>query len=112
MINFNKISEYSTIMEHDKWFKEIPFIQFPGEWLVQITPPFNGAVVRFRVKYNNKEVSVYLDCYDNLGFMGYPYWEIYPNKYGDNERFEMNDIEGLMKGIERSLESKGETNER
>ena len=69
------ISSYETLMESQKWTKEIPNINFHEEWDIKITPPFGGAVVRFRV---NDRVSVYLDCYNRLGVWDGPYWEIYP----------------------------------
>lgn len=94
--------EYSEKMEHMKWVKEIPYINFKKEWAVQVSPPFSGAVVRFRVKYNNAEVSVYLDCYDRLGYYGSPYWEVYPHN-DDVFRCDMLDTESLLKAIEESI---------
>lgn len=91
-------------MEYDRWYKEIPFIRFPASWEVKIVPPFRGAVVRFRVRNaRGKEISVYLDCYDNLGHYGAPYWEIYPNAEGDISRYPMRDVDGLLDGIKRSF---------
>jgi len=90
--------------EYDRWYKEIPYIRFPAAWEVQVTPPYHGAVVRFVVwSKRGKRVSVYLDCYDNLGFRGSPYWEIYPAADGDAERFAMADTAGLIDGIKRSF---------
>jgi hypothetical protein len=102
-----KLYEYSAIMEHDKWMREIPYIRFPSDWEVQVSPPFSGAVVRFRVKKGKSDISVYLDCYDNLGFMGRPYWEIYP--YNDDTfRCAMNDTDGLIQAISIALSTEGE----
>lgn len=57
----------------------MPFINFPSDWLIQIIPPFGGAMVRFRVILpDGRRKSVYADFYDNLGYYGSPYWEIYP----------------------------------
>ena len=97
-------SKYSQVMEHTKWLKEIPYLKFPSEWEVQISPPFTGAVVRFRVKYNDREVSVYLDCYGSLGAIDQPYWEIYPHQE-DTYRCYMNETEELMNAIKESLEA-------
>ena len=80
--------------------RTIPSINFPSHWQVQIIPPFRGATVRFMV---NDIVSVYLDRFDNLGFMGEPYWEIYPGINEDPERFLMNDVEGLLEAIELAI---------
>ena len=75
---YKKVYEVEEIMEYRKWVGEIPFIKFPSDWEVQIIPPFGGAVARFCVKKGDKQVSIYLDCYERLGIFGEPYWEIYP----------------------------------
>lgn len=102
MENYRLAYEYEQQMEHRKWAKEIPYIQFPADWKVQITPPFAGAVVRFRVQKDDMEVSIYLDCYDRLGFYGSPYWEVYPHE-GDVFRCDMSDTESLLNAITHSL---------
>jgi hypothetical protein len=100
--------------EWRKWMTEIPFINFPSNWSIRIIPPMTAAVVRFRVAEREKEdreISVYLDCYNCLGlFTGSdekpePYWEIYPAADGDVERYEMKDISGLLAGITESLKA-------
>ena len=91
-----------SIMEYYKWVKEIPFIKFKAHWNVKITPPFAGAVVRFRIESNGVELSVYLDCYDRLGYFGEPYWELFPHN-DDVFRCKMNDTESLLKAISESL---------
>lgn len=96
---------YENVMESRKWMKEIPSLKFPADWEIRIIPPFAGAVVRFLAIKNGSQVSVYLDCYDHLGFMGYPHWEIYPDSEDNNLRFEMNDTEGLINAISKSLDS-------
>jgi hypothetical protein len=95
-------SEYGILMEHEKWIKEIPYLDFPKEWKIQISPPFAGAVVRFRVKYKEADISVYLDCYDNLGCFGAPYWEVYPYD-NDVYRCEMKNTEELIRVIQESI---------
>lgn len=97
-------SAYETKFEYEKWMEAIPDITFPGDWKVKIIPPFGGALIRFRVKKGERKVSVYFDAYDQLGVMGVPYWEIYPNAYGDTERYLMDDVEGLVEGINDALE--------
>lgn len=93
---------YDKLMESRKWMGEIPFIEFPKGWKVQVIPPFAGAVVRFRVMLpSKKEVSIYLDCYDRLGWFGKPYWEVYPFE-GDTFRCEMEDTKALVKAISES----------
>ena len=91
--------------EWDKWANEIPFISFSADWEVKIIPPFLGAIVRFCVRQKGNHdggCSVYLDCYDRLGFFGEPYWELYPHN-GDVFRCPMNDTESLLNAIKETL---------
>lgn len=83
--------------EYSKWIKEIPFLQFKPEWKVKIIPPSGGAIVRFLVEWEGKQVSVYLDCYDRLGVFGEPYWEMY--LYDNTFRCAMNDTTQLIGAI-------------
>lgn len=98
--------------EWDKWGKEAPWLQFPPELEVKITPPFSGAMARFRVRFvgGEHEVSVYWDCNDALGFMNQPYWEIHPVKYKgddcdyyDTARFVAGEEPQMMVSIIKSL---------
>ena len=87
-----------------KWKIEIPVLNFPSDWNVKIIPPFSGAIVRFIILNIEGEqiVSVYLDCYDMLGYFGEPYWEIYP--YGDDVyRVAMNDTKELLEKIKEII---------
>lgn len=95
---------YSHAMK--EWGTKIPHIKFPSHWLVQILPPFGGAVVRFSACTREEwlSVSVYLDCYNNLGAYNGPYWEIHPGTKDDIERFAMNDVDGLLNAINKVLE--------
>ena len=91
--------------EWDKWCKEIPQINFDKEWGVRIIPPFGCAVVRFGIVCGKADLSIYLDCYDELGYFGEPYWELYPHK-GDVARFKMKDITGLKRAIRNEINRK------
>ncbi len=97
------IADYDRAQEHMKWLKEIPFIKFPDGWEIKMSPPFHGAIVRFRVKKSETvDVSIYLDCYDYIGSFGEPYWEVY--RYdGDVGRCKMNDTGKLIEMIQCSL---------
>jgi hypothetical protein len=89
-----------------EWLGKIPYLQFPADWLVQMSPPFANALVRFRVKRGESaDVSVYLDAWDALGFCGEPYWEIYPYD-GNCKRFLMNETAELLAGIQEILDGK------
>ena len=88
--------------EWRKWCKEIPFITFDKGWKVKVIPPFGGAVARFLVKSGKASVSVYLDCYEQLGCWDEPYWEIYPHDH-DVFRCAMEDINELLKAIRESF---------
>jgi len=100
-----KAAQVAEELEYLKWDKEIPFIPFPASWEVAPRPNFGGAIVRFKVRKKGSEyyISVYLDCYDSLGCYGSPYWEIYPAYDGDIERFDIKDVEGLVKGLKKSM---------
>ena len=96
------VQEYESQMEHDKWREEIPSLQFDPDWYVKIIPPFGGTVVRFAIESESgKSVSVYLDCYDNLGLMGKPYWEVYDGN--EPVRFYMEETIKLMDYIKEVL---------
>ena len=90
------------VENQQKWLEEIkniPFIQFPSDWKVQIIPPFGDAVVRFRVELpTGHNRSVYLDGRNSLGYwdmVGSYYWEVYPYR-GDTGRCAMNDVYELL----------------
>lgn len=96
--------DYGVVFEWDKWIDQIPYIALPVGATMKPIPPFHGAVVRFYVKRgNDSHVSVYLDCYDVLGFHPGPYWEIYPDKDGDVSRFAIDDVAGLELAILESI---------
>lgn len=100
-------SACSEAFEWRKWVHEIPFIQWPADWEVKAIPPFAGAVIRYFIRHSkdhNAHVSVYLDCYDQLGIMGQPYWEIHPDTEDDCGRFHMAETKELLEGIAASLE--------
>lgn len=111
---FLKCIEIDEMNEYRKWSKEIPFINFPNEWNIKIIPPFLGAIARFYItlkKCSKVNTSVYLDCYDLLGFVERPYWEIYPIN-GIPERCLMNDTKRLLELIEISLNQQLKTKKR
>ncbi|MFA7073545.1 MAG: hypothetical protein WC138_13700 [Methanoculleus sp.] len=107
---YDALATVEKAFEYTKWCKEIPYINFPQSWEIQMIPPFLGAVVRFRVRDNHgREVSVYLDCYEVLGrFGGEPYWEMYPAYDGDIARFAMQDTEALIKEIAKCFAREAE----
>ena len=82
--------------------EEIPKFKLNKDWELQVIPPFAGAIARFVITKDKARVSIYLDCYDKLGYVGHPYWEIYP--YDDDVfRCSMNDVETLLDAIEYSI---------
>lgn len=89
--------------EYYKWCTEIPDIKVPDGCTIKVVPPIAGAIVRFIVGKGQYRVSVYLDCYDTLGLVGKPYWEIYPDINDECHRFDINDTTNLMQAIEESL---------
>lgn len=81
----------------------VPGLSFPPGWIIKVIPPFAGAAARFHVQHRKASVSVYLDTTDSLGFVGQPYWEIYPDASGDTDRYMLADAEGLMKALKASV---------
>ena len=73
-----KIAEVEKIQEYDKWNAELPFLKLKNSWTIKVRPPCTGAIVRFNIKCKDKEVSVYFDAYDRLGYCRSPYFEVYP----------------------------------
>lgn len=115
--NSTGMLEISTLLEGlmdwRGWSCKIPALKFDPSWKVQIIPPFCGAVIRFRVEKDGCDsyVSIYLDCYDILGRVGSPYWEIYPYE-GDTYRVPMYDTEALIEGIRHALDHPEEVKEK
>lgn len=108
MIEKHKITrQCSEAFEWEKWRDKIPYLSFPAEWEVKIIPPLGSAIVRFWIRLKAHPaawVSVYLDCYDQLGYVGEPYWEIYPDNQCDNLKFIFNQTDGMLLAIAESLE--------
>tara|TARA_R100001244_G_scaffold174_1_gene251 strand:- start:123 stop:446 length:324 start_codon:yes stop_codon:yes gene_type:complete len=98
----NKAHEVSNALEYSKWAQEIPYINFPSDWNVKIIPNYGGAIVRFLVVKGGNEVSVYLDCYNFLGYYGAPYWEVYPHD-NDVYRCGINEVDELLEAITHTL---------
>ena len=96
-------SKVKKLFEWDKWSKEIPRLNFNSDWNVKIIPPFGGAIIRFNCEKNGNYADVYLDCYDELGYFGSPYWEIYPYD-NDVYRCGINETEELLQRISEVLE--------
>lgn len=92
---------YETTFETSKWVKEVPTLKFKEHWDVKIIPPFGGAIIRFWVICGDKHVSVYLDAYNQLGWMEEPYWEIYDGE--ETERFLFEEHEEMMERITEIL---------
>ena len=80
---------------------QIPELQFPSHWKVQLIPPYGGAMARFIV---NQRVSIYLDFHNALGIVNQPYWKAYDTK-GDTdiERFYLYETTELINYITNCL---------
>ena len=92
--------------EYLHWVDMIPSFNFDLSWNVQIIPPFGGAIIRFHILGKERErlISVFLDCYDNLGLVGEPYWEVY-NFKDKPVRFLLARSKELMDYITRQMAS-------
>jgi hypothetical protein len=106
-MGISKRSEVDKEEEWDEWLLKIPKIKFKEDWEVRIIPPFGGAMARFWIDKGDKHVSVYLDCYQRLGYFGghngEPYWELYPY-HGDTYRCAMRNTEELTAKISEILD--------
>lgn len=115
--NLNDLNKLSIAVDKAFKFRDfqfIPYLRFKSDWRVQIIPPFGGAVARFYVSKGDKEVSVYLDRFDMLGYEGEPYWEAYQIKGGGDDvdvdvdvdpvRFKMAEANELISHIEEILD--------
>ena len=103
------ISKYETLQECRGWGARIPALHFEKEWDVKIIPPFGGAVIRFYISHNNKNVSVYFDGYSELGYVvdendkPIPYFEYYDGE--ECYRYYIDESEQMMADIKNFLES-------
>ena len=99
----DKRSEIEKQEDWRNWIANIPTLTFDPDWQIRIIPPVSGALVRFQVTKGKAWVSVYLDVFDALGFVGTPYWEVYPVN-DDTARCLMNETDELLDFIRQSLE--------
>lgn len=99
---------YDSVFETMNWANTLPYLQFPACWQIKIIPPFDGVIIRFKVKKAttppNKNISIYFDGYNNLGCVGEPYWEIYADVEGQTSRFALGQEEEMFLEIEKALE--------
>lgn len=95
--------EVETNEKWNEWSIIVPYIKFKEKWNVKIMPPFYGALVRFKVEYNNKICSVYLDVYNKLGYMDNPYWEIHCSQDDVIERFYIDETDKVTNSIDKLL---------
>ena len=102
LFKYELTSNMEKMFEWRKWIDEIPYLKFKPEWEVRAIPPISGAIIRYNIKYFDKFCSVYLDCYDMMGCVGHPYWELYPYN-GDTFRCDIKDTDSLLNAIEHAL---------
>lgn len=107
------IGSFEERAKIDKFFREwidrVPYVPFDPAWEARAIPPFGGAIVRYIVDAEGESFSIYLDADNSMGFHTdadgnlAPYWEIMPGTSGDPERFDMDDVEGLVNEIRAVL---------
>jgi hypothetical protein len=100
------IDFYEMSKRQREWMNRMPPMPFQADWDVRAIPPFGGAMVRYKIAKGKATVSVYMDAYDELGSMGEPYWEIYPSKDGETDRFLLAETEELIAAIGASLDAR------
>ena len=104
-INMSTIA-YERSQRWQERSKLIPPLQFPSDWLVKLAMPFADATARFYVKSGNRTVSVYFDTEGSLGgSSSQPYWEMYPNIDGNEERFLAGEEVELIDAIQRIFDN-------
>lgn len=95
-----KLYAADETIQAKKWVDKTPFIPMKEGWKIKPIYPFAGAVARFLVLLpNGSQKSIYLDCYDHLGYHGSPYWEVYPVN-DNNQRCDIDNVEELIRLIE------------
>jgi hypothetical protein len=108
-------SLYDSVFETDKWRMKLPYLSFPPDWEIRIIPPSVSAIIRFHVRkketLKDDWISIYFDGYNNLGFATGPYWEIYPNNEGDNQRFLLGEEKEMIEAIQEALDGVGKSKE-
>lgn len=79
MARFDMVAR-ANLEKAEKWSEiKIPPLRFPAGWVVELIPPFAGAVARFKAtNTHGVAVSVYFDAHGTLGAVDSPYWEVYP----------------------------------
>ena len=93
-----------------EWVDKLPWLNFKKEWNVKVIPPFAGAIARFQISLddgNKTFISVYFDGFDKLGWVGKPYWEIYPvESEGEREtaRFLLGQEKEMLNLIDKELQ--------
>lgn len=105
MENLNQHYKIEKDDDWEGWCEKIPYIPFKKDWEVKVIPPFGGLQARFWVRLrgdDDRNVSVYLDCYERSGFFDQPYWEVYPYM-DDIGRCAMNDVDQLIEMIEFTI---------
>lgn len=98
----NLLNETANAFEWVKWATQIPFVSFPKEWEVNLSPPIQTGVVGFIVRLKAKQdtaVFVNLHCYELDDHMEEPYWEIEHPNMETVYQCDMKDGEGLIKNI-------------
>lgn len=84
--------------------ERLPFFNFPAGFEIKPLFPATGAAVRFRVRKqgSDRDVSVYLDTQNVLGYMSGPYWEAYSIN-GDAQRYDFDEHQSMIDDIVAEL---------
>ena len=98
--------EHESIMRSKNKDYRYDIPRLPAWVGITVIYPFHGAAARAKFYDRNdprNEVSTYLDVEGNLGVMEHPYFEIYPAKDGDTDRFYYSYQEQMYPEILKSL---------
>jgi len=73
-----EIAERATIEQKNDWIplsKQIPYLKIPEKCKIKVIPPYNGVLVRFSIKKDNKIIDIVLDYEDKLKYSN-PYYTL------------------------------------
>lgn len=98
-------------LQFREWSEKLPWIKWPSEYYVKSIPNCGGSFVRYLVSLNPfdekpRVVSIYLDCIGALGFMPWPYWEVFDGE--ETYRCKWDNIEGkngLLELVKEALKN-------
>lgn len=103
MQDFELTKTRIAIERVEEWekFTSLPRIALPADIAMQMMPATVGAMARIVLWKGDQRLSIYFDTLDRLGFVGQPYYELYPNLDGDTSRYLVGEEDQMAAEIAR-----------